>query len=78
MFPPSITVHASPLARGTHIEDVSRRGLMVGSLTTLLFVACGSDHEKDEAPSPATTRTVDTPLGPVDMPLRPDRNSRPR
>ncbi|MGD9894632.1 MAG: ABC transporter substrate-binding protein [Dehalococcoidia bacterium] len=62
------------LTNTSYIDDVSRRGLLIGALTAAIFVACGDDGEKDEASAPAaTTRTVDTPLGPVDVPVRPER-----
>lgn len=54
------------------IEDLTRRTFISGALASALLIACGGEDE--EAPAPeAATRIIDTPLGPVEVPARPQR-----
>lgn len=58
------------------IEDISRRGLLVTTLTAAVFAACGddaSDHEPDASPSATYPRTVRHRNGDVRLEARPQR-----
>src|SRR5688572_14600514 len=55
------------------IEDLTRRELMSSALAAALVIACGGDDDDATSPAEAATRRVDTPLGPVDVPTRPER-----
>ena len=55
------------------IDDISRRGLLVTTFTAAFLAACGEDRKEGTAEPAATTRTVDTHLGPVNVPVRPER-----
>ena len=49
------------------IEDISRRTLITSAFATALLIACGDDEPEEPV---ATTRTVQTIMGPVDIPTR--------
>ncbi|MGD9894633.1 MAG: ABC transporter substrate-binding protein [Dehalococcoidia bacterium] len=68
----TVSTPTSPFTRAAHVEDVTRRGLMVGALATALFVACGDDRNED-APPTASTRTITTKYGTYDIPTDPQR-----
>lgn len=56
----------------THIDDVSRRGLLIGAFTAAIFASCGDDG--DEAPpQDPVTRNLEDLFGPVTVPTRPQR-----
>jgi iron complex transport system substrate-binding protein len=60
------------------VEDITRRKLISSSFAAALLIACGDDNDNDDPTAPAgtsepATRRVDTPLGPVDVPTRPQR-----
>jgi iron complex transport system substrate-binding protein len=73
MYTPAHRPLLHPIDRTERVEDVTRRGLMIGAFATALFVACGGDQDNNESPPAAMTRRVDSPLGPVDVPVRPER-----
>lgn len=53
------------------IEDITRRDFLVGGAATLLLAGCGSGSGGNE-PS-GETRTVESPMGPVELPENPER-----
>lgn len=54
------------------IEDISRRTFITGAMASAFLIACGDSEDEDAAPE-ATTRVVDTELGPVEVPVKPQR-----
>jgi len=63
-----------PLLPTHQVEDITRRRLLA-AMPTLVVLAAGiscGDHG-DEASPASTTRTVETHLGPVNVPVRPER-----
>jgi ABC-type Fe3+-hydroxamate transport system substrate-binding protein len=58
-----------------HIEDISRRGLLVAPLAAALFAACRSDDDtRDRGAPAATTRMFTDSTGQtVEIPVRPQR-----
>lgn len=62
---PTLTIH-HPL------EAAHRRGVLKGLLALPVLAACGR-QAPTSTPAARTTRRVDTPRGPVDVPARPER-----
>ena len=53
-------------------EDLTRREFIASTLAAALVIACGDDDEED-ASDEASTRRIETPMGPVDIPVAPQR-----
>lgn len=62
--------HTGDLITLPAIENLTRREFLFSAFGAALLVACGDD---DDSEPTSETRRVDTPLGPVDVPLRPER-----
>lgn len=54
------------------VEDITRRDFLVGGagLLALGIVGCGGEAENEAS---GETRTVDSPMGPVELPVEPRR-----